>query len=153
VRSVDDLPVPVHNVLESLPSGIALVDVRGIIGDLNQCLAAMTGYEFGELIGQNIGMILPEFHQLSHLIAHRGFANDTGVPQVHTNQDVNVSRHDGSLLSIDFTSSHLELDGKLWTLVSISDNTAQKEAERGRMAAEGRADRGRNCRCRCTRAE
>jgi len=60
MRYFEDHPVLAQDVLEMLPNGIALLMmIRAVIGDLNQRLADMTGYELKELIGQGIEMIVP----------------------------------------------------------------------------------------------
>ena len=137
MRYFEEQPVPAQHLLEALSSGIALIDDCGVIGDLNKRLAAMTGYELEELVGQNIQMLVPPLQRDMHVITRREYTQDPSTHQILLDRDLTLLRRDGSELSVDFSFSQLALDDKSWVVVAIRDNTAQRAAEDARIAAEG----------------
>ena len=68
MRYFKDHPALAHDALEMLPSGIALLDEQGVISDLNQRLALMTGYKAKDLVGQDIRKIVPTLKSESPIL-------------------------------------------------------------------------------------
>ena len=137
MRYFEDHPVPAQDILEMLPNGIALIDDQGVIGDLNQRLADMTGYALKDLIGQDIQMIVPSVQRESQLFTCR--KDPARLDNLHNwlDQNIEILRHDGNVLTVDFACSRLEHDGQFWTVVSITENSPESAAEEARLAAEG----------------
>ena len=139
VRYFQDHPVTAESLLESLPSGIALIDDHGVINDLNQRLADMTGYTLDDLVGQDIHKLVPLLQLDAHFTIRRENGGDSSTQQIMRDRNLKTLCPDGSELSVDFAASQLVLDGKLWVVAEIRDNAAQIAAEDARIAAESRA--------------
>ena len=139
VRYFQDHPVTAQSLLESLPSGIALIDDHGVINDLNQRLADMTGYTLDDLVGQDIHKLVPLLQLDAHFRIRRENGGDSSTQQIMRDRNLKTLCHDGSELSVDFAASQLVLDGKLWVVAEIRDNAARIAAEDARIAAESHA--------------
>src|ERR1039457_4426566 len=136
MRYFEDHPVLAHDILEIMPSGVAVIDDEGVIGDLNQRAADMTGYAVDDLVGQDVQKIVPNFRRESQLFTCRDDA--AKMKDLHTwlDPEIEVRRRDGSLICVDFSCSRVARDGQSWTVVSISENTVKSSAKGALLAAE-----------------
>src|SRR5665213_365920 len=101
VRFTQDHHVPSQNLLESLPSAIALIDDHGAIGDLNHRLATMTGYELEDLVGRDIQILVPTVHENSNFDLREEFARSPGTEHVVHYRSLTVLCRDGGELCVD----------------------------------------------------
>jgi len=139
MRFFEDHSVPAQSLLESLPSGIALIDDHGAIGDLNHCLAEMTGYELDDLVGRDIQILVPTVQEGTNFDLREEFARSPSAKHIVRFRNLTVLCHDGSELSVDFACSQLKLDGRGWVVAAFRDNTVQRAAEDARIVAESHA--------------
>ena len=139
MRYFEDHPVLAHDILEIMPSGVAVIDDEGVIGDLNQRAADMTGYAVDDLVGQDVQKIVPNFRQESQLFTCRDDA--AKMKDLHTwlDPEIEVRRRDGSLICVDFSCSRVVRDGQSWTVVSISENAVKSSAKGALLAAESQS--------------
>ena len=139
MRYFEDHPVLAHDILEIMPSGVAVIDDEGVIGDLNQRAADMTGYAVDDLVGQDVQKIVPNFRRESQLFTCRDDA--AKMKDLHTwlDPEIEVRRRDGSLICVDFSCSRVAGDGQSWTVVSISENTVKSSAKGALLAAESQS--------------
>jgi len=138
-RYFEDHPVPAQCLLESLPSGIALVDDHGVIGDLNDRLAEMTGYEMDDLVGRDIQILVPTVQESANFDLVEEFDRSPNAEHIVRYRNLTVLCHDGSELSVDFACSQLQLDGRSWVVAAFRDNTDQRAAQVARIEAESHA--------------
>lgn len=135
-RIFDEHSFPAQNLLEALPSGVALIGDHGIIGDLNQRLADMTGYELGDLVGKNIEILMPSMRGDASFEA---IARHQGVGHPVRDSTLAVVRRDGSELYVDVACSTLTLDGGRWTVAAFRDCAAHVAAVGADPVAANRA--------------
>jgi len=136
MRYFENHPVAAESLLESLPSGIALIDDHRAIADLNHRMAEMTGYKVDDLVGQGIELILPPDPQGKYSRLHDELDANPGALQILRDRDLTVRCRDGSELSVDIACSRLEMEGRGWVVAAFHDNTAQRAAEVARLMAE-----------------
>ncbi len=132
----DDLSISWQSLLEALPDGTALIDVRGVMHYVNSELAFLTGYTRDELIGENVQILIPPKLKSMEGEARRQYSLDPTSRLIWNDRDLTVLCKDGSERSVDFALSALTLDGVHWTVGSIRDNSVQHAAEQARIEAE-----------------
>ena len=135
-RFFEDHPVPALNLLEALPSGIAFIDEHGAIGDLNQRLADMTGYEFDDLIGRDIQILVPAVQERSQFDLRAEFERSPNAGHAVRYRNLTVLRQDGGELSVDVACSQIQLDGRSWFIATFRDNSVRRAPEDARTMAE-----------------
>jgi len=136
VRFTQDHHVPSQNLLESLPSAIALIDDHGAIGDLNHRLATMTGYELEDLVGRDIQILVPTVHENSNFDLREEFARSPGTEHVVHYRSLTVLCRDGGELCVDIACSQLQLDGRSWVVATFRDDAVAKATPDVRVEAE-----------------
>ena len=98
-----------HSVLDSVPDAILTIDPRGRIWSANPATASILGYQPISIIGQSIGIILPErdrekwMSRLVKSISSDGFENF--VIQRH---EIRALHKDGAELEVELVVSAVE---------------------------------------------
>ena len=136
VKSRDELSISWQSLLEALPDGTALIDGHGVMHYVNSELALLTGYAHDELVGQNVQLLIPPELRPLEGEARRQYTRDPNSRIIWNDRDLKVLCKDGTERSVDFALSPLVIEGVLWTVGSIRDNSAQRAAEQARIEAE-----------------
>ena len=135
-RYFEDHSVMAQSLLESIPSGIALIDDHGIIGDLNHRLAVMTGYEIDDLVGRDIAILVPTVQESTDYDLREEFARIADAEHISRYRNLRVSCRGGGELSVDVACSTLQLEGRWWVVAVFRDNTFQRAQQDARIEAE-----------------
>jgi PAS domain S-box-containing protein len=114
-----------HTLFETSPSGILLLDEKGIIIDVNQSSCTSNGYKPAELIGRHVRV-------LAHPDNHRHI--ESNIKQILSGktlkQEVTSLRKDGSFYYSLLIESAVSLpDGNMAILSVSNDITERKKAE------------------------
>jgi PAS domain S-box-containing protein len=138
--------VPAHDFLklaiESWPGGVMVVGPAGTITIVNASLERTFGYTRGELIGQAVERLLPDFID-SRDIADR--SDDSASPQVRpmgAGQTQDGSCKDGSRIPVEIGWSSLQTGAGRFVLVSVvnvsdhADPTCRASDQRFRTLAD-----------------
>ena len=116
------------SVLESVSDGILTIDGDSIIRAVNPATTRLFGHERDELIGRDVGMLMPEVHATSHKHYLK-----RGVPsraiQMGRGREVYGLRKDGSTFPIEITISGFTLHGVQHYTGVVRDITARKKLE------------------------
>ena len=110
--------------------GLIAMDEKGTVEHFNPACERIFGYEASEVIGQNIGMLMPELFRAerdSHLSNYLG----TGNAQIIgiTGREVFAKRKDGSVFPVDLSIGAFQSKDRRHFSGIIRDITARKEAE------------------------
>ncbi len=139
VRHSFDHLVTASALIDALPSGIALLDDHGVIVDVNQRLADLTGYAMDELIGRDIREIVP-LARVSRLVeACEEGSEPSGGRTVRRDGALTARRRSGRELSVSVATTRLMHEGTSWIVASIDDNADYVAARDIRAEPESRA--------------
>jgi len=123
-------------ILEALPDGTALLDVRGVMCQVNAALTRLSGYTRDELVGQNVMLLVPPRLRDLGDSARRHNARNPETPLIWSNRDLGILCKDGSELPVDFALSTFETDGRSWSVAAVRDNSARRAEEAARADVE-----------------
>ncbi len=98
---LDDQLLDLHELLETMPDGIALRDEHGVIRDVNGLLATLTGFEPGNLIGQDVSILVPFRERSSFSGGRDDYLSEVGVREIGADGDLWMLCHDGRELAVD----------------------------------------------------
>jgi PAS domain S-box-containing protein len=107
-----------------------LIHEKGVILDVNQSLLRVSGYDYEELIGQDlIAFVAPESRKV---LLRRAESN------VDTPSEISVTKKDGTNLIVEVLGKNITYEGKKARVVAIRDITERKQMEEALRESEER---------------
>ncbi len=122
--------------VESSPSGILMIDRRGLVVLVNREVERLFGYSREELLGQPIENLIPERFRQNHPIFRYDFLADPKVRSMGAGRELFGLRKDGTEVPVEIGLTPVATEEGLFVLSSIVDITARKKAEADRHALE-----------------
>ena len=128
-------------VVGTAVDAIVTIDDRGIIDSANPATERLFGYSHDELVGRNVGMLMPEPYQAEH----DGYIEDylrTGSARViGIGREVVGRRKDGSTFPLDLSVSEFSVRGRRMFTGIIHDITTRRRLEREILEASASEQR------------
>src|SRR5262249_36582027 len=116
-------------ILQTAVDGIITIDEWGIVASFNPGAERLFGYTAGEVIGQNISILMPSPYQEEHdgyLARYR----QTGEPHIiGIGREVRARRRDGTTFPVRLAVSEMHLDGHRMFTGIVHDLSARVQAE------------------------
>ncbi len=129
-RAIDRQAETFRTLAETSLEGILLADTRGTIEFANRAALDLFGYRHGELIGQNIKILMPPEHRA----AHDGYIKrylETGLSRIiGRGRQLTAIRKDGSRFPIHLSLGDIRTDETRLFAGVIMDISEQKRLER-----------------------
>ncbi len=125
-------------VLESAADGIIVIDEAGLIQSLNPAAERSFGWKAGEVIGRNVGMLMPEPYQSGHDGYLRSYILTGEKKIIGIRRDVEGLRKDGSRFPVHLGVSEMRVGGRRLFMGIARDITTQKQAEEAIRESEER---------------
>ncbi|MDH4275550.1 MAG: PAS domain S-box protein, partial [Gammaproteobacteria bacterium] len=116
-------------IVESMVDGILIIDTQGTISFMNEAVIRTFGYTQGELIGNNIKMLMPEPHASAHDNYLRDYIRTGHKKIIGIGREVLGRRKNGSLFPLDLAVSEWQLAGQTMFTGLIRDITVRKRLE------------------------
>jgi PAS domain S-box-containing protein len=137
--SRDHLPnLSTHQLLESPIDALMIVDHRGLIQMVNSQMEQMFGYSRQELLGQAMGMLLPQrFRELheDHMVSY--FANPRMRP-MGTGLELYGLRKNGDEFPLEISLNPLQSTGKPLVSAAIRDISERKATQQALFESQQR---------------
>src|SRR6516165_2133051 len=115
-------------ILTTAADAIITMDMHGIIQSVNPASARMFGYGAAEMVGQNVGLIMPSPYREEHDGYLRRYLQTGNKHIIGASRELYARRKDGSTFPIHLTVSEIE-ERKLFTGI-LHDMTEYKRLER-----------------------
>src|SRR6266536_2738012 len=125
-------------IFETAIDGIIVLDEHGIIQSFNRAAQELFGYEPGEVMGQNVRMLMPDPDRTLH-DSYLANYRTTGVPKIiGVGREVIGRGKDGSSIPLDLSIAQWTADGCRYFTGIVRDLTERKRSEEQRRADEAR---------------
>lgn len=118
----------VERSIEAAPHGILIVNNSGLVTFANQSLCECFGYSKDDVLGKNLGMLLPHRYRHNHQTQRESFWQDPSVRMMGSGRDLTALHADGREFPVEVGLSPLNVEQKL-TLVTLTDITVRKRME------------------------
>ena len=124
-----DSEAKLRTVLDTITDGVIAIDEQGIIQLFNPAAEKLFGYQFEEVLGQNVKLLMPNpDHD-----AHDGYIANylrTGVKAIiGIGREVTGKRNNGSLFPLHLSIGEALLGDERFFVAVIHDLTSRKRAE------------------------
>ncbi len=108
-------------LFEHSPDGIVVVGPDGIIQDLNPAACTIFGYDFEELVGRPVEILVPESDRDRHVKHRDVFVREKrGSRPMGAGLELAGRRKDGTTIPVEISLSHLESGRSLATVRDVT---------------------------------
>lgn len=114
-----------QSLFETSIDGIAIIDQKGIIQDVNDAMLKLMGYEKSELLGQNISMLMDSPHRERHDGYLQNYQETRQAKIIGIGREVEARCKDGTVFPIRLAVSEFEVDGVPYYTGIIHDLTEE----------------------------
>lgn len=129
MKFFEEVENKLRTVIESVPSGIIMVDVEGKIILSNSETEKMFKYESGELIGKSVESLVPMRFRDKHPSYRDNFMEKPSKRQMGAGRDLSGVRKDGSEIPVEIGLNHINTDEGKFIIASIVDISERKTSE------------------------
>jgi PAS domain S-box-containing protein len=116
-------------VLNSAIDGILLIDENGEIVDTNPASEKIFGYAESELIGKNVGLLMPAPFEFEHAGYIKNYLRTGKAKVIGIGRETVGQRKNGSIFPIDLSVSEVMYDSRRYFTGIIRDITVRKQLE------------------------
>ena len=106
--------------------GILVVNKAGEIIKANPYSAKIFGYEAGELLNEKVEKLLPESFRSRHVQHRKGYYEKPHPRTMGANLELFGQRKDGTQFPIEISLSYMHIEGELYAIAYVSDDTVGK---------------------------
>jgi PAS domain S-box-containing protein len=121
--------VHLTSLFENATEGIILTNSSGNIILINPAAQKMFDYNADEIIGQPVGILIPDRVRSHHGELRAGFYQKPQNRAMGQNRDLYGKRKDGTDLPVEVSLSHYHRNEELFVIAFIVDITKRKEIE------------------------
>jgi PAS domain S-box-containing protein len=130
----------IRSIVDNLSSCVIGIDAKGIIHSANATVKKILGYSHGEIIGQNVSMLIPEPQHVDHDGYIERYHRTGESRIIGTGRDVEGLHKDGTRIPLHLSINEYLIAGKRHFTGILSDNRERmrilNELERSRDQAE-----------------
>jgi len=115
--------------LDSAVNAIAIIDEEGLVQRINPAAERLFGYDRDEMLGRNIGMLMPEPYRSAHDAYVRNYLRTGNKRIIGIGREVFGQRKDGSTFPMHLSVGEFAIGGSRFFIGNIHDLTARRTAE------------------------
>jgi len=139
-RAVTEAAVRLKAIVQTAVDGIITIDQHGVIESLNPAAEKIFGYSAAEVIGREIGLLMPELSAHFGPSAVAGYLRTIDRQTIGSGQETHGRRKNGSEFPVEFGVSETVLGESRFYTGLVRDATARKQAEHALVEAKNAAD-------------
>jgi len=121
--------IQLHAVLDTAVDGIILIDAAGIVLMFNAACERLFGYNAGEVLGQNVKMLMPAPFRAEHDGYLENYHRTGERKIIGIGREVVGRRKDGSTFAMDLSVGEAKHEGRTTFVGIIRDITERKRTE------------------------
>jgi PAS domain S-box-containing protein len=118
-----------RSLFEAAPDAVVVVDEAGVIQIANRQVETLFGYAPGELVGQQVDVLVPERIRSLHPFHRAKYVHEPRTRPMGVGLELSARRKDGTEFPVDISLSAIETPDGLLVSAAVRDITERKRAE------------------------
>ncbi|MGH7796441.1 MAG: PAS domain S-box protein [Candidatus Binatia bacterium] len=139
-QAVAEAAVRLKAIVQTAVDGIITIDQHGAVESLNPAAEKIFGYAAAEVIGREIGLLMPELSAHFGAGALASYLRNIDRETIGSGQETRGRRKNGSEFPVEFGVSETVLGEARFYTGLVRDATARKQAEHALVEAKNAAD-------------
>lgn len=127
-------------IFNTVTDGIITINRSGIVETVNPAAAAIFGYEKGEIVGQNIKVLMPEPYHTKHDSYIQNYHSTGERKIIGIGREVKGRRKNGSVFPFFLSVSEVKLEERIIYTGVIHDISDLKRAEKAVLDSQRQLD-------------
>ena len=123
-------------IMNSVVDGVITIDGQGIIQSFNISAERIFGYAAAEVLGQNVGLLMPEPHRSQHDIHMARYLTSGQSSTIGVTREVTALRKDGGEFPLEIAISEADRESETLFVGVCRDISRRKARESERLAME-----------------
>ena len=128
-ESINDVASRLQAIIETAVDGIIAISDRGVIESVNPATCKIFDYTEGEMLGQNVSMLMPQPHKHNHDGYIHNYTTSGERKIIGIGREVPGRKKDGTIFPFWLAVSEFKLGEKRMFTGVVHDMTEQKKAE------------------------
>ncbi len=116
-------------VVDTAVNAILVIDEHGTVQSLNPAAGRIFGYQPGEVVGNNVAMLMPEPDRSAHDGYLHAYRKSGQAKVIGVGREVQGRRKDGTIFPVDLSVAEWRVQGTRYFTGIIRDITERKRAE------------------------
>ena len=118
-----------RQALDAAPDGIAVIDADGTIVSVNRMTAQLFEYDYDELVGMSVDVLLPEATRAAHAARRAEYGANPRTRAMGSGLDLQARRRSGAEFPVEISLSPLPTEDGLLVVAIIRDVTERRASE------------------------
>lgn len=118
-----------RSLLESAPDATIILDEAGVIRLVNNQTKALFGYSTGELVGENVDILVPDSVRSDHKKLREGYTGEPSVRVMGAGLELYGRRKSGEKFPVEISLSPINTSEGLQVAAAVRDITERKVVE------------------------
>jgi len=142
--SFAEIEPTLHEIFDTIPDGVILIDETGTIRFFNAGAERMFGYPREQIIGENVRLLMPSPHREAHDRYLSNYFRTRVKKIIGIGREVEALREDGTVFPIYLSIGELLLAGRRMFVGVTHDLTALRRAEQKLLTLSSAVDQSPN---------
>ncbi len=125
-----------RELLEMLPDGYAIVDGAAVILEANGRLLDLVGYRAADLVGEPLGLLVPERHREACSGYFDRCLDDPEHRSEHVRRSLTICHRNGDEIAVDVSLSRVEVEERPCVLAAVRDTRPRVQPEERRESED-----------------
>jgi len=135
----------IKSIVDTVVDGLITISAQGNVESFNPAAVRIFGYSAGEVIGQNIRMLMPEPYHSQHDGYLARYQNTGERRIIGMGREVMGRRKDGSTFPMELAVGQMEVNGERMFTGVVRDITERKQAHAALNRFKSTLDRTLDC--------
>ncbi|WP_295542030.1 PAS domain S-box protein [uncultured Pseudacidovorax sp.] len=123
-------------VVDTARDAVIMIDAQGVIQSFSAAAERLLGWQSAEVVGQHIGMLMPEPHRSGHDAYVRHFMNAGPMPGGASVREVEALCKDGRRIPIRLSVGRVQLHDEALFVGFLTDISERRDMERSLRHSE-----------------